>query len=267
MQPLAGYTIVRRFPASGMADVCVALDPNQERVILRCMLAEYARQRKWRKLFLDCAEVLRTFEHENVVRLIAHGTDGDTPYMVLEYVDGDTLRNLINHRDPRLAANLLPLLRQMAEALYFLHGKGYLHLDFKPDNLLISPEGRVVLIDFDLMARKRNRPLRLREIPGTFPYLPREALVERVVDERTDIYAYGVSAYETVTGHQPYEGRTLEEVRAAQADPAIEPTPPSRHLPGMPPFLERLILKCLAKAPGDRYPSMSLVLKALATHS
>lgn len=267
MQHFAGYTIVRRFPPSGMADVYVALSPQKERVILRCMLAEFARQRKWRKVFMDSAEAMHGFEHENVVQFVKVGTEGDIPYMVLRYVEAETLRTLISRRDPAVPANLLPLLKQMAEALIYVHGQGYLHLDFKPENLLVGEDGRVVLIDFDLMVPRRKRPFRLKQVPGTFAYLPRETLMDRTVDERTDIYAYGVTAYETVTSHQPYEGTKIEEVRSAQADPGTEATPPSRHVESIPPFLERLILKCLAKDPEDRYPSMSLVLKSLATHS
>ena len=267
MQHFAGYTIVRRFPPSGMADVYVARSPHEERVILRCMVAEFARQRKWRKVFMDSAEILRGFDHENVVRLLEVGTEGDLPYMVLTYVEAETLRTLISRRDPRLTDHRVPLLKQMAAALYYVHSQGYLHLDFKPENLLVGEDGKVVLIDFDLMVPKRSRPFRLKQVPGTFPYLPRETLVNRMVDERTDIYAFGVVAYETVTGHQPYEGAKIEEVRASQTDPDAEPTPPSRHVETIPPFLERLILKCLAKDPEARYPSMSLVLKSLASYS
>lgn len=267
MQHFAGYTIVRRFPPSGMADVYVARSPHEERVILRCMLADFARQRKWRKVFLESARVMGTFDHDNVVRLLDVGTEDDTPYMVLEYVEAETLRTLISRRDPGLASYVIPLLRQMAEALYYVHLQGYLHLDFKPENLLVDRNGKVVLIDFDLIVPKRNKPFRLKKLPGTFPYLPRETLVDHLVEERTDIYAYGVTAYETVTGHQPYEGTKIEEVRASQTDLEAEPTRPSRHVTTVPAFLERLILKCLANHPEDRYPSMSLVLKALATHT
>ena len=267
MHQFAGYTIVRRFPPSGMADVYVARSPREERVILRCMLAEYARQRKWRKVFLETANRMRGFDHPNVVHLIDVGVEGDIPYMVLDYVEAETLRTLIGRRDPQVATHVLPLLTQMAEALYYVHGQGYLHLDFKPENLLVGDGSRVVLIDFDLMARRHRRPFKLKTLPGTFSYLPRETLLHHLVDERTDIYAYGVTAYELLTGHQPYEGARLEEVRAAQADETTEPTPPSRHLETIPPFLERLVLKCLAKDPGDRYPSMSLVLKALAARA
>jgi serine/threonine-protein kinase len=264
MRQFAGYTIVRAFPPSGMTDVFVALAGERERVILRCLREDYARQRRWRRAFSEGASRLRRFRHRNIVRLLRAEDDGQIPYMVLEYVEAETLRTLIRQRDALLSRNLLHMLRQMAEALCYVHGMNYLHLDFKPDNVLVQRDARIVLIDFDLMVEKKGKASRPRSLPGTPAYLPPEALLRHQIDERADVYAFGVTAYEMATGHQPFERETWDKERIAQTDNRSSPPSLRRHDVHLPAPLERLMLKCLAKQPADRYPSMSLILRDLA---
>jgi len=259
----AGYSIVRNLAGGGMTRLFVALDSAQNRVVVRHLLEQWAKYRKFRKSFFHGAEVLAKLNHPHIVKLIKTGYEGKLPYMVLEYVESRTLRDLILYRDPLLSQNVLSLMRQMAAALFHIHAQGYLHLDWKPENILVRPDGHVVVIDFDLAVKSKRRPVRIKEIPGTPSYIAPETLTRRMVDERSDIYSLGVTFYEMLTYHKPFEGDKIEQVRAAQVDPNIPPTRPRQYAPSVPAAMESLVLKCLAKQPDNRYPSISLVIRDL----
>ena len=259
----AGYPIVRRLAEGGMTNLYVGLDAAHNRVVIRKMSDEWARRGRNRRAFFRSGEILARLNHPNIVRLIKVGKENNIPYMILEYVESLTLRELILHRDPFLTVNVLTLMRQVATALTYIHASGYLHLDVKPENILVTAEGRVVLIDFDLAVPRQKRPIRVREAPGTPSYLAPEVMINRTVDERADIYSFGVTCYEMLVFHKPFEGDKIEQVRAAQIDPAIPPTPLRQYNRDIPLALEALVLKCLAKKHADRYPSMSLVSRDL----
>ena len=259
----AGYSVVRRLAEGGMTHLFVALDPSHNRVVIRQLGEVWARQWRHRRGFFHCGEVLAKMNHPNVVRLIKMGRDDQLPYMVLEYIESHTLRDLILHRDPFLTVNVMPLMRQIAAAINYIHASGYLHLDIKPENILVTAEGRVVVIDFDLAVRRKHRPIRIRMLPGTPSYIAPEVILKHTVDERADIYSFGMTCYEMCVFHKPFEGDKIEQVRAAQVDPRVQPTPLRQHNPDIPPARESLILKCLAKQHDDRYPSMRLVSRDL----
>lgn len=263
MKSFAGYSILRQMPPGGMTDLFLALDSSRHRVVIRCLREPYAKDRKWRKSFYKTAQVMAKFNHPHILQIYDAGHVGRQPYMAMEYIESQNLRSLLLKKDVLLTRNALPILRQMAEALCYVQRMGYLHCDFKPDNVLLRDDGTAVLIDFDLVTRYRNAPVRLKEARGTRFYMPPETLAKKTVDEQTDVYAWGVTAYEVMTFHKPFEANTLEGAHAAQTDVTTLPRPMSTYQEGIPKALERLILKCLAKRKEDRYPSMGLVLNAL----
>lgn len=260
---LPGYRIIRSIFKGGMTDLYVATDSSESRVVIRSLKKQYAQDRRIRKNFLHGAKVLSRLNHPHIVHLLDYGKSGGMPYMILEYIESRTLRDLLIQRDPLLTQNTLSLMRQIADALNHLHAQGYVHLDVKPENLLVTPEGQVVLIDFDLVIKRPKYPVRLKEYPGTPAYVAPEILTTRRADERADIYSFGVTVYEMVAFRKPFERNTLDESRIAQIDPAVPPTPLNNHCVNPPAPLASLIGKCLAKDPDSRYPSMSLVVKQL----
>lgn len=261
--PLERYEVIRPIFLGGMTDLHVAKAPDGQRVVVRRLKATYARDRIARKRFLHAADILKRMHHPNIVRLVESGKDGSIPFMVLEYVESRTLRELLVARDARVRSEILPLLRQMASALYFIHRVGFLYLDFKPENILIRPNGEVVLVDFDLTVKKRRTPVRLPDTPGTPAYVSPEVMTSLRADERADIFSFGVVAYEMATWRKPFERDTLEASLAAQTNLAIAPIPIERHAPDIPRTLREMILKCLAKDTSKRYPAMSLIMKTL----
>jgi serine/threonine-protein kinase len=135
-------------------------------------------------------------------------------------------------------------------------------LDFKPENVLVTRNGSVRLIDFDLAQPIPEKPLKLSKNPGTPGYMSPEQLKREGIDSRTDIFAYGVAAYELLTNQKPFPGDSPGEILAAQMD-ASGPIPPREHNPELPTALEKVILKCIAREPEKRYPFMSVLVNDL----
>lgn len=264
-QDFAGYTITRRLPNGGLTQLCIGVDAAQRRFVIRRLRPEYAGDRRIRAAFQHGGDILARLSHPNIVRLVRSGVVQEQPFMIVEYIDGQNMRDLILSRSPLLQLNPVSMMREMATALAYLHFHGIWHLDFKPENLMVRADGWVVLIDFDLATERKPKPIRLSPLPGTFAYLPPEALAKGLIDDQTDIYAFGVTCYELLTAHKPFEGITLENSHHLQRDPHAHPKPLRLFNVHVSPSLERLIFKCLAHHQGDRYPSMSLVQRDLET--
>jgi serine/threonine-protein kinase len=258
-----GFTILKRFPTQGMTDIALAVEESGARVVLRTLRPQYAANRTLRKQFEHGARVLDQLEHPHVVRLRELGDVGGMPYMTVDYHEGQNLRERIARRWPELHQRQLALVRQAASALHHVHRRGFLHMDLKPENLLITDDVRAVLLDFDLAVEHSGQPLKLKELQGTASYFAPETLQHHVVDEASEVYVFGVCMYELLTLHKPFDSNSQEAYRRAVSDPRRAAHPLRRHRPGIPAPLEAVILKCLAKDPGSRYPSMALVLHDL----
>ncbi|HAL92003.1 MAG TPA: hypothetical protein DCM68_03140 [Verrucomicrobia bacterium] len=266
-QEFAGYSITRSLTGGGMTKLYVAIDAQQTRYVIRVLDAVMAKERRNRTRFFHGGEVIARLNtpkpHPNIVSFIKAGYENKMPYMVLEYVESRTLRDLILYREPLLTENVMIFIRQLANVIQYIHSRGFLHLDIKPENILIRPDGRLVLIDFDLALPRKRFFKKLATVSGTTAYVPPETLVNRIADDRADIYAFGICCYEMLSFHKPYEGEKIELVRAAQIDPRTPPTPIKQHNAAIPAALANLVMKCIAKNPADRYPDMFLVLRDL----
>lgn len=260
---IQGYTLIRPIAYGGMTDLFVAHDTQGERVVIRFLKETYARDRSWRKRFLQGGEILKQINHPSIVSLREMGRIDGIPYMALPYIEGKSLRERLLQRDPLLEQHRMDLLRQWAKALYAIHHAGFLHLDFKPENILVTDAARTYVIDFDLSQPKGKRPVKLSGSQGTPAYMAPEVLTRQEADERADVFSFGVVAYECCTGHKPFERNTLDDERKAQIQTDTPPHPISRFKSDVPPRLEALIFKSLAKEPDCRYPSMHSVIKAL----
>src|SRR5438105_4540491 len=137
-----------------------------------------------------------------------------------------------------------------------------MHLDFKPENILVTRNGGVRLIDFDTALEIPDQPVKFSKNPGTPGYMAPEQLQRQPIDARADIFAYGVAAYELVTNSKPFPGDNPNEILAAQMEPN-NPTPVREHNPDIPAALEKIILKCLAREPERRYPFTSVLVRDL----
>ncbi|HXR07553.1 MAG TPA: serine/threonine-protein kinase [Candidatus Acidoferrum sp.] len=248
--------------SGGMADIWVATDPQGRPFALRRLHDDLRFNFLARRRFARGCKILsQIHEHDLVIGYIEHGKIEGTPYLLMEYVEGSNLKQLLGRNDPALADNVAQIIIDMAAALEHVHDSGFIHLDYKPENILVTRNGSVRLVDFDLAQPKPERPKKMSRNPGTPAYMAPEQLQREGLDQRTDIFAFGVSAYEVLTLSKPFPGDTPEEILRKQLNDEL--IPPRELNPDVPPALEKVILKCLARDPAERYPFMSVVVRHL----
>ncbi len=249
--------------SGGMAEIWLVTDGRGKPFALRKLKRELRFNLLARRRFLRGCEVLSKLnESEFIVGYVEHGKAEGTHYLLMDYVEASNLKELFAQQDPVLAENVAQILIDMASGLEHVHESGFMHLDFKPENVLVTRNGNVRLIDFDLAQPISEKPVKLSKNPGTPGYMAPEQLKRGPVDARADIFAYGVSAYELVTNHKPFPGETPAEILASQMDNST-PVPVREHNPEIPPALEKVILKCLQRDPERRYPFMSVLSREL----
>jgi serine/threonine protein kinase len=193
---------------------------------------------------------------------LEHGKINGTLFCLMEYVESSNLKQMFVRNDPTLLENVGNILIDMAVALEHVHDSGYMHLDFKPENVLITRNAAVRLVDFDLAQPRPEKPKKFSRNPGTPAYMAPEQLQREAYDHRVDVFAYGVTAYELLTGQKPFAGDTPDEILRKQLDRSGLVTPRSIN-PDIPPAVEKTILKCLERDPDKRHPIMSVLVLEL----
>jgi len=259
----ANFSVVERVNRGGMADIYLVRDAHHNPYALRLLLPEF--RYNWRRVrqFRWGCKVLASLDHPNIVHCYGESKFRSQRYAVLEYVDGPNLKEKILRNDPLLPVHQRQLLIGMAAALAHVHERGYLQLDFKPENVLIPKTYQPKLVDFDLAVVRPDTPRRMSSVAGTVAYLAPEQIAGEPVDERADIFAFGITAYETVTGKKPVAANTREELLAKYTSFNEHLVPLRSRAPDLPPAIERVILKCLELDVSRRYPSISLVVRDL----
>lgn len=251
---LGPYTLHERINAGGVSEIWLATDESGASFAVRLMLDNRLLNFTERKRFLAGAEVLQSLPpHPAIIGYVEHGKIGGELALVMEYVEGENLKLRMAANDPVLAEHAAQALIDLAEALEHLHDHGFMHLDFKPENVVMTRNGSVRLIDFDLAQPIPNPPRKLDKNPGTPHYMAPEQLLRQPVDQRADIWAYGVTAYELLTFRKPFPGETPDAILRRQIDRS-EFAPPTFVNPAIPPPLEKIILRCLERDPERRYP-------------
>lgn len=260
---LGAYTLHERINAGGMSEIWLATNAEGQSVAVRLMLNNSLLAFAERKRFLTGAEVLQNLPpHPCVIGYVEHGKLGGELALVMEYVEGENLKLRMASGDPVLAENIAQVLIDIASALEHLHDHGFMHLDFKPENVVMTRNGSVRLVDFDLAQPIPNPPRKLDKNPGTPAYMSPEQLLRQPVDHRADIWAFGVTAYELLTYRKPFPGETPDAVLRRQLDRS-EFVMPRAVNADIPAELERIILKCLEKDMERRYPVTSVLVHEL----
>jgi serine/threonine protein kinase len=262
-QPFGRFYLQELLNRGGMAEIWLATDPRNKPYALRKLKKELRFNLLARRRFVRGSEILSKLnESDFIVGYVEHGKADGTLYLLMDYVEATNLKELYVRQDAILTENVAQILIDMAAGLGHVHESGFMHLDFKPENVLVTRNGSVRLIDFDLAQPIPEKPLKLSKNPGTPGYMAPEQLKREGVDPRADIFSYGVAAYELLTNKKPFPGETPAEILAAQLD-VSGPTPPREHNSGIPPALEKVVLKCLAREPDKRYPFMSVLVNDL----
>jgi serine/threonine protein kinase len=249
--------------SGGMAEIWLVVDGRGKPYALRKLQKNLRFDFLARRRFVRGCEVLSKINQSDyIVGYVEHGKTEGTLYLVMDYVEATNLKELFASQDSVLTENVAQILLDMATGLGHVHESGFMHLDFKPENVLVTRNAGVRLIDFDLAQPIPEKPKKFSKNPGTPGYMAPEQLQRLPFDSRVDIFAYGVAAYELLTNHKPFPGETPGEILARQLD-ISGPTPPREHNPGIPPALEKVILKCIAQDPDRRYAFTSVLLHDL----
>ncbi|MGD1085695.1 MAG: serine/threonine-protein kinase [Verrucomicrobiota bacterium] len=248
--------------SGGMADIWVATDAKGEAFALRRLHRDLRFNFTARRRFARGCEILsKIHHHDKVIGYVEHGKIEGSLYLLMEYVEGSNLKQLLGRSDPTLAENVAQIMIDMAAALEHVHESGFLHLDYKPENILVTRNASVRLVDFDLARPKPDKPIKMSRNPGTPGYMAPEQLGREGIDQRTDIFAFGVTAYELVTAAKPFPGESPEEILRKELREEL--IPPREHNADIPAALEKIILKCLRREMGERYPFMGVVVRDL----
>ena len=254
--------------AGGMAVVYRGRDLRTRRAVaVRTLRTEYRTNPASRAAFRQETRNQALANHGNIARVYDLHEQQDAPWAVMELVPGQTLRELLNQHGPYPAIDVADLIDQVASALAHLHGRGMVHLDIKPENLLIAPDGTVKLIDFGL-AQPLGRPAEPigGAAFGTAAYLSPEQITGDPVDVASDVYTLACVTYELLTGQPPFGGVPHGAPNPAQARSAIlrahldtAPAPPGLVRPDLaiPPAVDDVVLWALAKRPDERYTDVT----------
>jgi eukaryotic-like serine/threonine-protein kinase len=261
--PLGRFYLQELINCGGMAEIWLATDEEHKPYALRLLRTRSRLDFTTRRRFLQgCVVLSKIHNHEFVIGYHEHGKIDGTLYLLMEYVEGANLKQLLTNWDPVLQERVGNILIDMAVGLEHVHDSGFMHLDFKPENVIVSRNGSVRLIDFDLAQPMPKQPKKMSRNPGTPAYMAPEQLQRQPIDQRVDIFAYGVSAYELLTGAKPFPGDTPDEVLRRQLDRSGF-VPPHEHNADIPLGLEKAILKCLEREPDRRYAIASLLVHDL----
>jgi serine/threonine-protein kinase len=248
------YRIQRKLGAGGMADVYLAEDQELgRRVAIKILNGRHANDEQFIERFRREAKNAAALNHPNIVSIYDRGNAEDTYYIAMEYLDGRTLKELIVGRGKAPINVAVEYARQILSALRFAHRHGIVHRDIKPHNVLVDSDGRVKVTDFGIARAGTSQMTETGSIVGTAQYLSPEQARGGEVDPRSDLYSLGVVLYELLTGKTPFEGDTPVEIAMKHLSNA--PKPPSKLRPDVPPELDMVVLRALAKNPDDRYQS------------
>ncbi len=257
------YRLAHELARGGMATVWVAEDPLlSRRVAVKILHPQLAVDQSLRTRFRHEAVAAAKLSHPAIVATYDTGDDDGVAYIVMQLVEGPTLRRMLDLRGPLPVGEAADITSQVAEALDHAHRHGLVHRDIKPANVLVPPDGQVKVTDFGIAKAAGDEDLtRTGSVIGTARYLAPEQVNGGIVDGRADVYALGLLFYEMLTGSLPFRGDS--EIATAAARLTTDPEPVRARRPEVPPALEAVVSRTLAREPARRFPSARALREAL----
>jgi serine/threonine protein kinase len=259
------YELDRGLGRGGMAEVWCATDTRLDRpVAVKFLAREFSDDPEFLVRFFAEAQSVASLNHPNVVSVLDFGQFEDRPYLVMEYVAGGSLADLVGK--PLLPERVLEFVEQAARGAGAAHANGVVHRDLKPANILLDEESRPKLADFGIAAsRGGERMTRTGQAIGSPHYISPEQVSGQRATPASDVYSLGIVLYQLLTGVRPYEHENVTAVAISHVDE--EPDPPSAHNDDLDPTLDALVLRCLSKNPEERYADGNELADAIASES
>src|SRR5580704_7452320 len=250
------YQIIEKLGEGGMGVVYKALDPSLDRyVAIKVLTPETVATPELLQRFQIEAKAQARLSHTNIATLHSFEQAGNTWLIVMEYLDGESFEQMVWRRGPIPSAEAVPLFRQALLGIGFAHRMGVIHRDIKPSNIMVTNAGIVKVMDFGIAkVLGGQRMTRTGTRMGTVAYMSPEQIRNMPVDIRSDIYSLGVTLFELLTAHLPFESESDFQVMSDHVN--TPPTPPTRYYPYIAPGFEQCVLKALAKDPNQRFQTV-----------
>jgi eukaryotic-like serine/threonine-protein kinase len=247
------YEVGRLLGAGGMAEVFEGRDRLlARRVAIKVLQAQFARDPSFLIRFKREAQAAASLSHPNIVGVYDTGSEDGTHFIVMEYVDGRTLKDVIRAEGPLYPERAAEICADVCSALVAAHARGLIHRDIKPGNVMLTPDGKVKVMDFGIARATTSETItQTAAVVGTAQYISPEQAQGQAVDYRSDLYSLGCCLYEMLTGTVPFTGAT--PVAIAYRHVREDPTPPRMLNADVPAPLEAICLKAMAKLPDNRY--------------
>jgi serine/threonine-protein kinase len=258
------FTIVEAIGHGAFSDVFLAQDGTGRRVVLKCPHESIMGDVSTFDRFRRELEISKHLHHPGIQRPIEFTSDRSRPYMVMEYVEGQTLRALLAKEKHLSVDKTVDFGEQLASAMAHAHSQGVVHRDLKPENVLVTAQDQIVVTDFGVAFMAGARRLTWRWFStalGTPDYMSPEQIQGKRGDARSDVYAIGVMLYEMLAGRVPWEGDNALSVMSQHIS---APVPPLHEInSAVPPPIEGIVRKCLRKNPDERYEDATSLLSDL----
>ena len=256
-QMLGPYRIISQIGQGGMATVYKAYQPSMDRnVAIKVLPSQLAQSPEFAKRFQQEARTIARLEHAHILPVFDYGESDGITYFVMRYLEAGTLKDRMEAGRPLPLQEIDRIFTQLSDALGYAHSHGVVHRDLKPANALIDSQGDLFLTDFGIAKILESASPRLTQtdaIMGTPAYISPEQAQAQTVDQRSDIYSFGIILYEMVTGRVPFVADTpLAVILKHLSDPLPLPSTIRSDIPE---GIEKVILKALAKNPDDRFAS------------
>src|SRR5579872_4494404 len=260
------YELMGELGRGGMGIVYQARDRETNEIIaLKFLKSEISRDAQILERFRNEVRLSRKISHRNVARIHELHRSGDSVYVSMEFVEGESLRALLQREGKLTVERGLDIARQLIAGVGEAHKESIVHRDLKPENIMVKPSGELKVMDFGISRSYAAGVTSTGAIIGTPAYMAPEQAEGKLTDQRTDIYAVGLILYEIFTGIAAFSGETPVSVALKQI--RERPPVPSKIAPGVPVYVEKAILRCLEKDPAQRFQSVDDLLRALNQES
>jgi serine/threonine protein kinase len=272
-QTIGGYRLMNHMTTGQTSQVWEVNEPGSGRhFAMKLLLPEFTKNPQHRKMLEHEAKVGLPMSHPNVIKMLKLAKDKDTQYLIMEFFPGGNLKIRMMRKHPIVREKAHSIICQAASGIAHMHDRGWIHRDIKPDNILLNSSGEIKLIDFALAKRiERSAGLfgflrggrKKGTTAGTRSYMSPEQILNKPLDERADIYSYGATMYEIVSGRPPFRGATPNDLLAKLLKE--KPAALQFIVPDINEEFGNIVLRCIAKDKKDRYRNMHELLSVLRT--